>query len=76
MSRLFRGRSRSCWASSDTLTDGLSSTMLFWASAETFTVSAIPPSSSFASTRATPPVLTTTPVCWNFLKVVVTTSTR
>ena len=46
------------------------------ASAETVTVSATAPSSSFASTRATPPVRTTTPVCSNFLKLVVTTSTR
>ena len=76
MSRLLRGRSRSCWESRPTETDGLSTTMLLTASAETETVSVIPPSSSFASTRCAPPVLTTTPGFSYFLKLVVTISTR
>jgi hypothetical protein len=45
-------------------------------SAETVTVSATPPISSLASTRVTPPVVTTTLGCSNFLKEGVTTSTR
>lgn len=46
------------------------------ASAETVTASVIPPSSSLASTRATPPVRSSTPVCSNFLKLVEMISTR
>ena len=76
MSRPLRGRSRNCCSSRATDTDGLSSTMLLPASAETVTVSLIGPSWSLASTRATPLVRTTTPGCSNFLNEVVTTSTR
>ena len=76
MSRLLRGRSRSCCESRPTDTAWLSSTMLLIASAETETVSVRPPSSSFASTRWAAPVRTTTPVFSYFLKLVVTISTR
>jgi hypothetical protein len=54
----------------------LSSVMLLIASAETVTVSLMPPTVRVTSTRAVPAARTRTPVLSNFLKFVVTTSTR
>ena len=76
MSRLLRGRSCSCCSFSPWATAGLSRTMSLFASAETVTDSLSEPSSSFASTRAMDEARRTTFVCSNFLKLVVTISTR
>ena len=76
MSRLLRGRSRSCCSLRPWATAGLSTTMSLLASAETVTASLSEPISSFASTRAIDEARSTTLVCSNFLKFVVTISTR
>src|SRR6266513_3943996 len=73
ISRLLRGRSWSCCSSRPREMAWLSSVMLLIASADTVTVSLMPPTVRVTSTRAVPAARTSTPVLSNFLKFVVTT---